>query len=145
MTFYHGTDYGMDFDITGENPSSRAYDICLTWDSRIAEMYATRMGSFDAAVVEIDVIDDLKVCGQDEALTILGYDEDEIREIGWDTSRLFHIFDCPTAHRVLEAAGFDAVEYEDCLPGTADVFTCTRVFVAGKLSVYAIEMVEEVA
>lgn len=44
-----------------------------------------------------------------------------------------------------EAAGFDAVEYDDCLPGTADTFTCTRVFVPGKLSVYAIEMVEEVA
>lgn len=145
MTFYHGTDYGMDFDLSSLNPSSQSVDICLTWDSRIAEMYATRMGSCDAAVVEIDIIDDLKVCGQDEALAILGYDEDEIREIGWDTSRLFHIFDSPGVHRVLEAAGFDAVEYDDCMPYTTDTFTCTRVFVAGKLSVYAIEMVEEVA
>ena len=137
MSYYHGTD-DLNFDITAINPSSRCYDVCLTWDEDVAKTYALRWCSDEAVILDIDA-DGLIIAETEEALEILGFDEWDIREMLCDTSALFHTFDCQTNRAKLVAAGFNAVEYDDCLPGTTRTFVTTRVFVPGLLKVASME------
>lgn len=123
----HGTDYPIEEFILEEgNPSCRgAFDICLTDDSSIAEMYATRW-SGEGTVVEFSVQSDLRIATQEEALAILGSDAET-------TSDVFHAIDEGRAELV--AAGFDGVTYMDQLPGTVDVFETTRIYRADALTI----------
>lgn len=122
----HGTDYPIqEFILEDGNPSSGDFDVCLTDDSSIAEMYATRW-SGEGTVVEFDVAPDLRIASQAEALAILGSDAET-------TSDIFHAIDEGRAELV--AAGFDGVTYMDQLPGTVDVFETTRIYRADALTI----------
>lgn len=122
---FHGTDFPIEkFDLDSVNPSSGRFDICLTDDDGIAEMYATRfegMGDGVPTIIEFE-IDGAKIADESTALEILGYDD----IVSMNTSDVFHAID--EGRDQIVAAGFDAVRYTDCLPGTADRFECVRVY-----------------
>lgn len=115
---YHGTD-DINFDLTSGNPSSGGFDVCTTDDDSVAEMYATRFGP--GIVIEFDY-DDAVIASEEEALEALGFDEFERGFMS--TSEKFNAID--TSLPKLREAGYDAVRYEDRLPGTADSFITTR-------------------
>lgn len=119
----HGTDYSADeFDLDELNPSSGSFDVCTTDDEDVAEMYATRfMGEF-ATIIEFDVARDARIADEQETLKALGYSDDEI--IGMTPAQKFTAVD--TSLDQLRAAGFDAVQYTDQLPGSPEKFTTTR-------------------
>ena len=121
-TYYHGTDFdSINFDEL--NPSSSQIDICLTDEERIARQYAGRWGA--GFVMEIWAGESLEIMDEEAALILAGADADDIQFM--DTSEKFHLIDQLSGADVI-AAGFDGVEYEDCLPGTRDKFTCTRLY-----------------
>ena len=128
MLYYHGTD-DTDLTLNEKNPSSDCFDICLTDDESIAWMYAERFGA--GVVFEFDVPRDLKIATTQEALEILGYDEFDQMEMLCDPSALFHAFD--QAGGAIKAAGFDAVEYLDQLPGDPRQFETLRVYSVDRL------------
>lgn len=126
---YHGTDYPIEeFDLTDVNPSTGAFDVCLTYSESIAKMYATRFG-MGGTVITFDLDAGLRIATKEEALQALGFDRPE----EMTTSDTFHAID--SGRNALVAAGFDGVEYEDCLPGTADVFDCIRIYKEGSLTI----------
>lgn len=122
--YFHGSDYSA-LDMSALNPSSRRIDLCLTTSESIARQYATRQGE---GFVHTFFACGLKIASQEQALELLGYDELDRMCMRRDTSALFHAFDECDARLILEA-GFDGVEYLDCLPGTAETFECVRLFV----------------
>ena len=125
---YHGTDYPIEeFDLS-ENPSSRCFDLCLTDDDSIAEMYATRWGGPESVptIIEVELVGDLKIASFKEAMALIG----ECAEM-MTTSDAFHAVDSNRA--AFLAAGFDGVRYPDQLPGTAEVFECTRIYTEEKV------------
>lgn len=122
---YHGTDFPIeDFNLSDVNPSSGDFDICLTDCDGIAEMYATRfegMGDGVPTIIELELASDLNICTEEDAMRLLERDPEAM------TSRdIFYAIDSNRA--AIVAAGYDGVEYRDCLPGTADEFTCTRIY-----------------
>lgn len=115
---FHGTD-DIDFDLKQGNPSSGGFDVCTTDSDSIAEMYATRWMSPEAVVIEFDISRDATVADEDTVREVLGLDKHA------SSSEVFHAVD--SSLQELRDAGFDAVEYTDQLPGTAETFTTTRV------------------
>lgn len=130
---YHGTDYPIEeFELT-ENPHREGFDLCLTDCQAIAEMYATRFegmgGDGVPTIIEMEIADGLKIATEREALEAIGILDPEAMTI----SDIFHAID--GGRSAIIAAGFDGVEYRDCLPGTSEVFTCTRIYKEGGVQI----------
>ena len=123
---FHGTDHPEEeFDLDAGNPSNGGrFDLCTTDDDAIAEMFAGRfMSPYSVpTVIELEISDDANVASESEALDILGLEEEEISHPAQITGAV------DDSRQKFVDAGYDAIRFRDCLPGTAEVFECTRIY-----------------
>ena len=123
---FHGTDHPIEeFDLDQGNPSNGGrFDLCTTDDDGIAEVFATRFHSPYSVptIVELEISDDAKIAIEDEVLDILDIDPESISH----PSQITDAVD-DSRQRFVDA-GYDAITFRDCLPGTTEVFECVRIY-----------------
>ena len=125
-TYYHGTP-DADFDPTEDNPEIGRFDLCLTDDEGVAEMYAKDRARCDdeARIFTVEI---------DQSVGYLA-DEEEATEIAcevWGVDSLnvwlFEALDDPAVMEAIVEAGFIGVEFVDQCPGVYSEHDTVRIY-----------------
>ena len=126
-TYFHGT-CDKDFDATSKNPKVDCFDLCLTGDKAIAQMYAEDRadGSGDDQIFAVTIDAPAGSLADEEVATEIACDV-----WGVDSLTGFFLFEALDDPAVMEAildAGFVGVEFVDQCPEAFEEHDTVRIY-----------------